>query len=270
MAHVGLDTLATVSGKNGGRRQLQEQNKPKKPRRGGGGGGGNPAPAPPPYQPPPIPTGTPPVPPPNPPDTPGTVNPVFNYNGLLNTAHTFSSNALANMPLSGPFEAGRRNLEDSLSGGLNSIQNQWSLIAPSNNLFLQRLATNQGKDTSDLQEQMVGRGIYDSSITPYEVGQLNQGYDRQRQDQAFTLAGQYGDLSNQAGSQLQDYERGLIDLLLQEAADQAANPTDQVSHKHGDTTDYSSGGGANGGGDNNNGGGGGNNNGGGNHKKKKN
>lgn len=210
----------------------------------GGGGGGAPPP------PPTVPSGTPPAPLPTPPDIPTNGNPVFDYNGLLNQAHTWSSQAMNSMPLSGQFESGRRQLEDSLSSGLNQIGNQWSTLGPQNNLFLQRLATQQGLGQADVKEEMVGRGIYDSSITPYELSKLNADYDRQRQDQAFTMADQYRELSSGAAGVIQDYERGLIELLLQQAADEAANPGPGTDQTHGDVGGDDKGGGKDKGGKN--------------------
>lgn len=242
-------------------RRTQQLSDRRKPKGGGGGGGGNNAYVPPPT--PPIPTGTPAVPPTTPPDQPTGAVPVFDYNGMLKNAKTWALAQNSGMPLSGPYEAAQRNAEDTLSSSLNQLQTQWSQLAPANNVFLQRLASQQGVDQASTKEDLVGRGIYDSSITPYTLGQVNAGYDRQRQDQAFQMAGQYGDLSAQTGGVLQDYERSIMDALLQLAADQAANPTQQVSHKHGDTPGYGTGGGNDngndgGGGGSNNGGGGGN------------
>lgn len=138
---------------------------------------------------------------------------------------TFPTNTSSGgFPLTGEFEAGRRALDDQLTGTLGSILAQRQLVGPQMNLYLTRLGNDQAIAARQLRESMADRGIYNSGITRQNQILQNTGFDRTRQDYGTNAAQQYSALAQQEQEARLSYSRGLQDLLLRIAAMQAGSP----------------------------------------------
>jgi len=129
------------------------------------------------------------------------------------------------LPLTGAGEQGQRLAEDQLASQLSQLGIARDQIEPFLEMFRQRTATNQGLDKAALDESLVGRGIYNSSIRTDDQFNLDTGYDRQRQDAAIQAAGQYADIDQQAAEAYGEYNRQLQELWLNISQGQAENPS---------------------------------------------
>jgi len=125
------------------------------------------------------------------------------------------------VPLTGAYEAGQRTLEDALASQLASLGVAQDQIPAMVELYKQRYATNQAQDVRSANESLAGRGVFDSGLTGQTYGLIGTDYDRQRQDLATSAASEYSSLASQQAEAWQDYQQGLMDLLLQIAASQA-------------------------------------------------
>jgi hypothetical protein len=129
------------------------------------------------------------------------------------------------LPLSPQFEASRRAASDQLSATLAQIGVAREEIPAMVNMITARMGTDQAFDTNMLNEAMNGRGLYDSGIRAQDTQQLNQGYDRQRQDMAFDVARQYRDLATQESQARLSYEQQLAEMLLELAQETIGDPS---------------------------------------------
>lgn len=128
------------------------------------------------------------------------------------------------LPMTPQFEAGRRGLDDEYKAGQTSILNQQAMIGPMYQQQLARLGTNQGYDQDRFMEQMAERGIVGSGVQQ----QLNTRdilipYGRERSDLATAASGAYGQAAEALSGLGLQYNQGLAELLLNRAADAAAN-----------------------------------------------
>ena len=130
----------------------------------------------------------------------------------------------AGVPLTGEMEAGRRILEDQLAGTLSQLGYSWDQIGAIMNVLLARMNTEQGYARQAVNEDFAARGVYGSGGRLETRHLTDLDYQRQRQDLAFDAQNQYTDISNQASEAYQAYTQGLMELLLQIAAMQTANP----------------------------------------------
>lgn len=133
------------------------------------------------------------------------------------------------MPHMPAYEAGLRGLEDQYSYGMKQLQNQWNLVEPQAGLQTARLATNQGFDTERLKEQLAERqilagegqmsGVYNQLFNR----DIEIPYGRAGQDISQWAGEQYSNLSSQMGELGLGYNQGMLELILSNAADAAAN-----------------------------------------------
>lgn len=121
------------------------------------------------------------------------------------------------MPLDPFYEAARRLLEDQLRQQLAGFAAQRPELLSANNLFMQRLGTNQGIDTSHLNASLASHGIFNSGIRTTDTERLNTGYDRQRQDAAFDLARSLGGIAQGQSQARLNYGQGLMEAQLDSA-----------------------------------------------------
>lgn len=134
------------------------------------------------------------------------------------------------MPIDPFYEQARRQLEDQLQAALAQITAQRPEMMASNNLFMQRLATNQGIDTHQLNASLAGHGIFNSGIRTVDTGRLNTQYDRQRQDQAFQLAQSLAGLSQQASTARLGFNQGIAEARLESARRLGSDPYAVLPH----------------------------------------
>jgi hypothetical protein len=128
------------------------------------------------------------------------------------------------LPLDPIYEAAQRALWDQLQAALMGVQTARPELMGQNELLMQRLGTNQGIDTRQLNASLAGHGIFNSGIRTVQTDRLGTQYDRQRQDATFDLAHALSGLSQQAGGARMDYTRGLQEAQLDLARRQAADP----------------------------------------------
>jgi hypothetical protein len=141
---------------------------------------------------------------------------------------SYADQQLSQLPLSPAFEAQRRAVNDQLSATLAQIGVAQQEIPAMVNMITARMSTQQGLDTNRLNESMIGRGLYDSSIRQQDTGYLNADYDRGRQDVAMDAVRQYRDLATQQ-SQARTYaEQQLAEMLLALAQETLGDPSAPV------------------------------------------
>lgn len=128
------------------------------------------------------------------------------------------------LPLSGQFEAGKRGLDDELTATLAAISGMRPQIESQGQLGLARLDTDFGRDFADLQDSLIGRGIFQSGIRVADEAELGNLYERQRQDLTFGVGASLADLANQEAQTRLGHQQGLQELMLQLAQSEAANP----------------------------------------------
>lgn len=131
----------------------------------------------------------------------------------------------ASLPLSSVFESGRRGLEDSYAGSLAQIQAQRGQVQPMLDLNLARLGSNQTEDRNTTAANLGERGIYGNGVGGQVMHDVDIGYDRQRQDMALETARILDALAQQEGEAGLGYSQGITELLLQQAASQATEPS---------------------------------------------
>lgn len=131
---------------------------------------------------------------------------------------------LEGLPLDPFFEAGRRSLEDEMTGRLASIAGLRGQLGPERDLALARIGTNEGIDRRQLDEGLAGRGVFESGIRTRDQGMLGTQYLRTRQDLANDFGQRTAGLANQEADVRGGYQRGLMELLMDLANRQAQSP----------------------------------------------
>ncbi len=127
------------------------------------------------------------------------------------------------LPMTAAYEATRRDLADQLAAAESQYGIGSEQIAPWLNLQTTRAGTDLGYDQARLNEQLANRGVYESGITPYLFTRdIGIPYGRQMQDLALSAANQYSDLGAGLGSSYLGYDQGMLNALLQRAADVAS------------------------------------------------
>lgn len=120
------------------------------------------------------------------------------------------------LPNSPEFMEGMRHLEDQLSATLMQIGIQRDEIPKMVELVKQRMATDQGLEYSQIDENANARGIYNSGIRRQDQERSDIPRQRQWQDFMFDINSRYGDLAQQEAQAKSDYWRardeGLLDL----------------------------------------------------------
>jgi len=119
-----------------------------------------------------------------------------------------------NVPLDPAYEAQRRAIEDALAAELSSIGVQRDQIPALTNLFMTRLATQQGESTRQINEGAAARGIYHSGIRPTDIARSDLGYERERQDYAMSVVQQQQQLAAQEAAARAADQGGLAEALL--------------------------------------------------------
>jgi len=98
-----------------------------------------------------------------------------------------------------------------------------SMIEPWMGFQTARMDTDRKYATQGLEEEMAGRGIYNSSIRPYlQKRDIDVPYGRGQQDLAMSAAQQYADLASELGGANLGYNQTLMEELLNRAAQMAA------------------------------------------------
>lgn len=133
------------------------------------------------------------------------------------------------LPLSPEFEQGRRMLEDELAAALAQIQVGRDEIPAIVNMIEARLKNDEVDDVRRTNEAANARGLYNSGIRTTDVGRVNQAYGRQRQDVGTEMARTLRDLAGQESTARGGYDRGLLELLLEEGRRTAADPNAPVA-----------------------------------------
>lgn len=128
------------------------------------------------------------------------------------------------LPMSPEFEAAHRALDDALAQQLMAIGVQRDQIPAMLAQMNARMNTDQGFDLKATDEADNARGLYNSGIRQQDRGEVNLGYDRQRQDVAQSTGQQYSQLASQESQAQSDYQKQLSDLMIQLAKQQASNP----------------------------------------------
>ncbi len=128
------------------------------------------------------------------------------------------------LPLDPYFEAGRRSLDDMLAAQLAGLAPAREQIMAQQGLSEARLGTNEGNDIERLMSQMAARGILNSGIQRENRADLGTDYLRSRQDLTNMTAAQLAQLTGAEGDYRGDFQRQLMELLLQSAARNAQDP----------------------------------------------
>ena len=154
--------------------------------------------------------------------TPGKLGEYSNFPAPQKPAANF-------LPMTPQFEAGRRGLDDEFMSGQTSILNQRNMIDPLYKQQLARMDTDQGFATNSLKENLADRGIYNdlsmmNTPSQYLYNQNIQiPYGRERSDLATAASGAYGQSAEALSGLNLQHNQGLAELLLNRAADAAAN-----------------------------------------------
>lgn len=133
------------------------------------------------------------------------------------------------LPMTPQFEAGRRGLDDEYMAGMNQIQNQQNMINPLYQQQLARMATDEAFGKEALMEGAANRGILSGGANPTGASQylwnrdIQVPYGRERSDLATAASGAYGQSAEAMSGLGLQYNQGLAELLLNRAADAAAN-----------------------------------------------
>jgi len=131
------------------------------------------------------------------------------------------------LPLDATFEAQRRMADDQLARTLAQIGPAREQIGAQQALALARLATQQGLDTSQIRENLAGRGVLDSSLYGDQLGLLATDYLRRNQDLASDVADAYGALQEALSGAYGDYSQSMAEYLL-ELANRTANDSNSA------------------------------------------
>lgn len=128
------------------------------------------------------------------------------------------------LPMTPQFEAGRRGLDDEYSGAMMGLINQRDLIRPQLDLGLARMGTDQKYSNAGLDEALVERGMFDSGSNAYLRNRdIDIPYGRQRQDMGMGASQAYSDIASQMSQAGLGYSQGMHELMLNRAADSAAD-----------------------------------------------
>lgn len=121
------------------------------------------------------------------------------------------------LPLDPAFEAGRRELEDQLSGTLASLGVSKKEIEATVALWMARLEDDRAEALTATDEAANARGIYNSGIRFTDRGEVYEDFQRAQQDFAAQIAAQRRQLALAQGGAYQDYIRGLQGLSFDTA-----------------------------------------------------
>lgn len=128
------------------------------------------------------------------------------------------------MPYMPSYEAGLRGLEDQYAQQRMGILNQLNLIQPQYNLQSARMNTDKGYANQQLDENLVGRGMFDSGSNAYLRNRdIDVPYGRQAQDLSQWAGSQAASLQAALGQTDLGYYQGMAELLLNNASDAASN-----------------------------------------------
>lgn len=115
---------------------------------------------------------------------------------------------------------GQYGANDAQAQAANAYTKGSQLVPAQYNLGMARLNTDKGYATNSLNEDLAGRGIFDSSWRPYLYGKdIATPYGRAAQDLALGAAGQYEDLASGYGGALLDAQRQRFGTYAQNAQD---------------------------------------------------
>lgn len=124
-----------------------------------------------------------------------------------------------------PFlEAGRRSLDDELAARLAGITPGREQLLAQGRLQEARLGTNEGLDRRRMMEMLAERGALGGGVQRIDEGNLATDYLRQRQDLAQMIAEGLAGFSGEEADARGDFQRGLSELYLEAASQQANDP----------------------------------------------
>lgn len=127
------------------------------------------------------------------------------------------------LPLSPEFEAGRRALEDELSGTLASIATSREELMSMVELVKARLATDLADEKRMIDEQMNARGIFDSGVRTRDTNRAQFQSDRTLVDVGLDAAGKLNQLAASESGARSSYLKGLAELLMNAARNSATD-----------------------------------------------
>lgn len=128
------------------------------------------------------------------------------------------------LPMTPQFEAGRRGLDDQYQANKMNILNQQALVKPQFDQQMARLQTNQGYDEKRMDSNMIERGILGSGVAQQlETRDIDIPYGRDRSDLSTWASGEMAKFAQMLSGADLAYNQGLAELLLNRAADSAAN-----------------------------------------------
>lgn len=129
------------------------------------------------------------------------------------------------LPMTPEYEAQRRSIEDQYAASLADLVQQRSLIPGMINMFGAREGTDIANETNLFNENMIGRGIYNSGIRPQEEARLiTTPHGRAQQDFQLQIEDLYNQLAQaEAGAGL-GYNQALTEALLGRGQQLAAQP----------------------------------------------
>lgn len=128
------------------------------------------------------------------------------------------------LPMTPGFEASRRGAADSLYGELGQNEYLRQLIPGSINMFKARQGTDIGYETGLLNQDLAGRGIYDSSVRPYlQMRDITVPHERASQEFALSIQEQLNQLANADAEARLGYNQTLYEAMLDRAGDVAQN-----------------------------------------------
>jgi hypothetical protein len=126
------------------------------------------------------------------------------------------------LPMTPQYEATRRGAEDQRAASLADIAYQRAQIPGAVNMFGARQATDLGQATNLFNDQIVGRGLWNSGIRPQQYQeQVTTPFSRNQQDFQLQMEQLANELAFQEGQVGLSYNQALSDALQQRAGDVA-------------------------------------------------
>jgi hypothetical protein len=128
------------------------------------------------------------------------------------------------LPMTPQFEASRRGLEDALAGSQAGITAERSLVDPWYQFMSERLGTDKRYADERLMQDLAERGLVGSGPEQFlRTRDIERPYGRAGQDLSIEAAQQLAALAQQEGGAGLEYNQGLMEALLNMAAQQSAD-----------------------------------------------
>jgi hypothetical protein len=128
------------------------------------------------------------------------------------------------LPTSPQFEAAKRELDQELWSTISQLNIAEAQIPAMVELVKSRMNTDMGYEMQGVDESMIDRGLFDSSIRSDNRTSASLPYQRRWQDFQGEVAGQYGEIANRRSGAQTSYNQAIAELLLGLAGDAAQTP----------------------------------------------